>query len=289
MQHATRLRVGFRWLGQGSSLVLIAALLPACADPGPVVSPEQAHVLFLPGIGGSNLLVRRTATLINEQLPGYSAQTWDWTDIDRVTPLGDLMNEDLNRRRARRLADELLHWRQAHPRDRLYLAATSGGAGIILFACQQLPPDFRLERIIFISPALSRDVDLTPILRRSRLGLFNYYSHLDVAVLGVGTGIFGTTDRKHAPSAGLVGFDLPADPALAVKIEQLAWEPAFTRLGNIGGHSGAFASSFLEKHILPEFLPSGAAAGVPVSDASTAAGGSRGPTPAGDRHAAAAR
>jgi len=98
-----------RWIVYPPLLAAVLLLLPACADPGPVINREQAHVLFLPGIGGSNLLVRRTTTLINERLPGYSAQTWDWTDLDRVTPLGDLMNEELNRRRARyaRRADRL--------------------------------------------------------------------------------------------------------------------------------------------------------------------------------------
>jgi hypothetical protein len=233
----------------------VLLLLPACADPGPVVNREQSHVLFLPGIGGSNLLVGRTTTLINENLEGYSAQTWDWTDLDRVTPLGDLMNEDLNRRRARRLADELVQWRQEHPRDHLYLAATSGGAGIVLFACEELPPDFVIERVVFIAPALSADADLSPILRRSRRGLFNYYSHMDFAVLGVGTSIFGTTDRKHAPSAGLVGFVEPADPAYDGRIEQLAWEPDFVKLGNIGGHTGGFSTAFLKAYILPAFAP----------------------------------
>lgn len=237
----------------GIALLGLPLLLPACTPPGPVVNHRQSHVLCLPGIGGSNPVVRKLVGIINKDMEGYSAQTWDWTDIEKVTPLGDLVDEERNRMRAKVLADELVVWRQEHPDTNLYLSATSGGAGIVLFTCEALPEDFEISRVVFISAALSRDADLSPILRRSRGGIFNYYSRMDAAVLGLGTTIFGTTDRKHAASAGLVGFDPPRDPSNAGKLEQLAWRSEFVKVGNLGGHTGGFADEFLRTYVLPEF------------------------------------
>ncbi len=211
---------------------------------------ETGHVMILPGIGGSNRWIRSFQRIIHNESPGVSAEVWDWTDIEPTWQLGDLIDLDRNLRRADALADSLVEWQNEHPGKRLYVAATSGGAGILLFACRKLPADFRLERVVLISPALSPDADLTPILSRSRKRMFFYRSPIDVLILGAGTLVFGTTDRRHVASAGMVGFRRKSD-----RIEELVWQPKMIFQGNLGGHLGAFSPSFARKFLLPLFEP----------------------------------
>ena len=211
---------------------------------------RTGHVLILPGIGGSNPWIRNFQRIIHHESPGISAEVWDWTDIEPTWQLGDLMDLDRNLRRADALAASLVQRQRQHPGERLYVAATSGGAGILLFACRKLPTDFRLERVLLISPALSPNVDLSAILSRSRQRMFFYRSPMDVLILGAGTLVFGTTDRRHVPAAGMIGLRRHAD-----QIEELVWRPKMILLGNLGGHLGAFSGAFVRKFILPLFEP----------------------------------
>jgi len=224
-----------------------------CAAPKAIGPALAGHAIILPGIGGNNPAVARLAKMINNEVEDLSAEVWDWTRIEPTTILGDLVDAKRNRRRAKVLAGQLLAWRRNHPNARLYVTAHSGGAGIVLLACETLPADFKIERIVFLAAALSPQIDLSRAIQRSRRGVFNYYSSKDSWVLGLGTRLFGTTDRAHSKSAGLVGFDLPDDPRLAAKLEQLAWEPSMRKSGNRGGHMGAFAPLFIRTHLLPLF------------------------------------
>lgn len=229
-----------------------------CRAPSVTGRPDRGHLIVLPGIGGESPAIRRLATQTSDRVPGVSAEVWDWTRIEPIGFLGDLIDLERNQRRADVLAGQLMQWCRDHPTTRLFIAAHSGGCGIVLLTCERLPADFPLERVVFISAALSPEADLTPILRRSRRGLFNYYSANDKLVLGAGTALLGTTDRVRTESAGLTGFLPPADPDLLGKLQQMAWAPWMGRLGNHGGHHDAFAPAFIEQHLLPLFaLPDG--------------------------------
>ncbi len=230
--------------------------LVSCTPPGPVVNTQRKHVIVLPGIGGVNHVPMRMVNIINEEVEGVSAQAWDWTDIEPTMILGDLVLEERNRRRAAKFAESLVEWRSRHPEDQLFIVALSGGGGIVLFAFEQLPENFEVEEVLFISVALSPDVDLTPIMKRSKRGLFNYYSHNDIIILGAGTTLFGTTDRKHRASCGLTGLKVDENSEWADKIEQLRWEPSMRKQGNWGFHLDGFAKNFIRKYVVPRFVHS---------------------------------
>ena len=117
-----------------------------------------------------------------------------------------------------------------------------------MFAFEKLPADFLVERVVLISPALSPDADLTPILIRSRRSVFCYRSPMDFVILGAGTKVFGTTDRKNVAAAGMVGFASDTKG-----IEELVWRPEMILQGNLGGHLGAFSAGFIRKFLLPLF------------------------------------
>ena len=235
----------------GCLAVMPVLALSGCVGPKHIAPGLSGHVVILPGIGGKNPSVDRLARMIDIEVEGVSAEVWDWTRIEPIGALGDLVDIERNRGRAEVLADQLAAWRAIHPETKLYLIAHSGGAGVVLFACEALPVDFRIERIVFLSAALSPQVDLEPALRRSRRGIFNYYSPKDLWVLGLGTRLLGTTDRVRGRSAGLVGFDASDDPNLDAKLTQLEWTPSMRQLGNRGGHFGAFAPGFIRAYLLP--------------------------------------
>lgn len=241
--------------------VLCFAALPSCiVPPKPIESNRQRHVLILPGIGGSPIGLSDTQALrtqIEREMPGVSAQVWDWTAVESrisITKIDNLTDYARNRRRASILARDIECWTRRHPGSPLYLLAQSGGAGIALFACEELPPDVTLEGIIIVSGGVSTAYDLTQALAHTRLGVFNYYSPKDVHVLRDGTTRHGTMDRRYGPSAGYAGFDMN-DP----KLFQLPWDPSMRRFGNRGGHSSGLRPAFARRYILPLIRPDAAA------------------------------
>ena len=174
--------------------ILFTAALPSCiVPPKPIEGTRQRHVVILPGIGGSPVGIDATQALrsqIERGMPDVSAQVWDWTALEptiSITKIDNLTDYARNRRRASLLARDIENWTRRYPGSRLYLLALSGGAGIALFACEELPPDAMLEGIILVSGGVSPTYDLTHALAHTKLGIFNYYSHKDVYVLRDGT------------------------------------------------------------------------------------------------------
>jgi hypothetical protein len=233
-----------------------AAAGGCCGVAGPIVSTRPHHVLILPGIQGMAFDFAGLAGFerqIERENPLVSAQIWDWTRIEpqfgSVPRLKDLAR---NRRRAKVLAAEIATWRLRHRDAGLSIVGYSAGTGIALFACDELPPDAALDRIVLVSSGLSPSCDLDAALARATGGVFNYFSDQDTTVLRDFTTRHGTIDRVYGPSAGCVGFRCD-DP----RLRQLRWTPAMKRLGNPGGHTDGFAQGFAREYLLPLLDPDG--------------------------------
>lgn len=239
-----------KWL---IACLLCTMALPSCiVPPKPIESTRQRHALILPGIGGSPIGLSDTQALrtqIERELPDVSAQVWDWTALEpriSITKIDNLTDYARNRRRASLLARDIEDWKRQHPRTPLYLLAQSGGAGIALFACEELPPEVTLEGIILVSGGASITYDPTDALAHTRLGIFNYYSHKDGRVLRDLTTRHGTMDRIKGPAVGYAGFDFHHP-----KLFQLAWDPSMRSLGNRGGHSSGLRPVFVRRYFFP--------------------------------------
>jgi len=233
--------------------IFCTTALPSCIlPPKPIESTRQRHVLILPGILGSPVGIDATQALraqIEWEMPDVSAQVWDWTALEStigIIKLDNLTDYARNRRRASLLARDIETWTRQHPSSPLYLLAQSGGAGIALFACEELPPDVTLEGIILVSGGVSITYNPTHALDHTRLGIFNYYSHKDVRILRDLTIRHGTMDRVKGPAIGYAGFT--ADHP---KLYQLAWNPTMRRLGNWGGHATGLRRAFVRRYYLP--------------------------------------
>lgn len=157
---------------------------------------------------------------------------------------------------AERLVQRVKAHRQSHPTGRLVLIGFSAGTPVVLLAAEQLPPG-SVDRIILLGASVSTDYDLRTALRTSREGIDSFYSERD-HLLGVGTQIVGTSDRKHvrpARPAGLVGFSRgpasAAAPALYQRLWQYRWNEQYLTYDHHGGHFGWTRPAFMRAFVLP--------------------------------------
>lgn len=221
------------------------------------VGPLDEEVAFvLDGVGRfqfAPLLIRRA--LREEGVP-MGTVCYDWQFGLPGEIWTDLMWLRRNRVMGAKLARRLLAFRRVHPRTRIHMIAYSGGAGIGVFALETLGPRRHLiETLVLACPALSPGYNLGPALR----GVTKAYaliSHKDTGILGLGTRIFGTTDRQFSAAAGSTGFRMPCDCSAEDRraydrLREIHWTPDLKQLGHTGGHTGWAGVKLLRRHLMP--------------------------------------
>ncbi len=167
----------------------------------------------------------------------------------------DLMWHRRNRLVGAKLARKLLAFRRTHPHTTIHMLAFSGGAGVSLFACEILRGRPLIDTLVLACPAMSPEYNLAPALRAVKR-CYALVSRQDYYILGLGTRIFGTTDRRFTPAAGCIGFRRPADlppedVSLYARLREITWSPALKQLDHHGGHIGWVTLRFLSRHLLP--------------------------------------
>lgn len=237
------------------------ATRPADGLPPRAVDTSRAYLLHVPGIAGETQIDRAFVAGVRDGGFRGTAEIYDWTGDQ--AGLTALVNRQRNDAEAQKVADRIADLRRREPGGQIILSAHSGGSGIIAFALEKLPPAVRVDGVLMLSPALSPDYDLSAALAHVNGKLYCFSSTLDVFVLGFGTKMFGTIDRKKADSAGRVGFVRPpdaADPAQYDKLVHCPYDRAWVRFGNVGDHitvmSHAFAAHVLSPLVLSH-LPGG--------------------------------
>ena len=245
--------------------------------PAPPAADERSGlVLIADGVGGLDLC--GTGLVHAAALAGLRHEV-------RIVSWGhgfgrwhrDLTNVENHRARAAEIVSAVGSFRAAKPGAPVFLVGKSGGTGVAVRALEGLPED-SVEAAVLISSALSPTYDLSRALRAVRRDVTNFWSPLDVFVLGVGTRVFGTIDRQNAVSAGLVGFRQPdvldeSGRLQYSKLKQIRWSPAMASTGYWGGHVGPDNPAFLRKYVLPCFEVATQSEGAPGR-------GSRGPADA---------
>jgi pimeloyl-ACP methyl ester carboxylesterase len=192
--------------------------------------------------------------LNKDGLPG-SVQTVVWSH-GYLRILKDQLDYAYARAEGCRLAGTILSVQRCHPEAKIYVVGHSAGAVVALAAAEALPP-CTLEAMALLAPSVSTFYDVRQALPAIRRHLDVYYSAHDILYLGIGTGIFGTSEGLHAPASGRVGFQVlpagPADEAL-IKLRQHEWQRSDLPTGNCGGHYGAYQPGFVREHVLPLLL-----------------------------------
>lgn len=241
------------WLLSG---VVVRAVEPSLAIVPPRVG--RGLVFMVDGAGGFQASSRSVSqTIAEDQLP-LEVRCFQWTHgYCRV--VSDQMHAAHLQRAGHQLAQEILMSRHQAPDRPIFLMGHSAGCGVALIAAESLPPN-TLERIILLAPAVSAKHDLRSALRCACQGVDAFISSHDWACLGLGTLLFGTTDRYWmSGAAGKVGFKpiltCPEDAALYAKLRQYPWNPRLSCTGNDGGHYGSYQPAFLRAFVLPLLVP----------------------------------
>ena len=208
--------------------------------------------IHLPGIGGFRGIDRGMLRGLAEG--GYDAilKPFDWPGDD--AGLTALVATARHRAQSAALAQVIAARAAEHPEGRITVSAHSGGAGIVAWALEQLPPGVQIDTLVLIAPALSPTYDLSPALAHVRQTVYVFYSPFDVAVLGIGTKMLGTVDGQKVEAAGKVGFTSPPAPADAKQYEKLVQVPYrgdWIKLGNIGDHIGGLSRPFAKAILAP--------------------------------------
>ncbi|MCO6436013.1 MAG: hypothetical protein J5J06_02880 [Phycisphaerae bacterium] len=218
-------------------------------------SLEHGALFLLDGVGGLQLSVvlARAALAAETDAPGTIVFRWQTPVMGEM--LSDLMWLRRNKVQAAKLARRILAVRRAHPEAKIHVLAVSGGSGIAVFAMEALRGRAVVETLILACPALSPGYNLGPALQCVERA-YALVSHRDRLILGVGTSVFGTVDRKWCASAGRVGFELPiaassSDLANYGKFRELHWSEDLEAVGHHGSHAEWAGRRFLEAHLMP--------------------------------------
>lgn len=238
--------------GFWSLALLLLLAVPVYADtPDPTrVESKDAYLLHIPGIAGEAGIDHLLIGGLKDGGFQGKAEIYDWTGEEKG--LKALTNRKRADEEATKIADKVIAHRKAHPKGQIMLSGHSGGTGLIVFALEKLPKDVQVEGVLLLSPALSPDYDLSLALSRVTGRVYVFSSTLDYLVLGLGTKLFGTIDRKKGDSAGRVGFVRPkdaADPDQYDKLVSCPYDKAWMKYGNIGDHVSVMSRAF-SRHIL---------------------------------------
>ena len=223
--------------------------------PEVVGSVDREVMFILDGVGGfqfAPVLIRRA---LREQQSDVGTILYAWQYGLPGEIWTDLMWLRRNRVMGVQLARKLLALHRSKPHCRVHLVAFSGGAGIAVFALEALRGREIVETFVMLGPALSPEYNLGPALGAVRRA-YALISERDVGILGLGTQVFGTTDRRFTRAAGLTGFRLPAnlstqDAEAYRRLGEIRWTPVLKEDGHLGGHTGWASGRLLCRHLLP--------------------------------------
>lgn len=158
----------------------------------------------------------------------------------------NLMSPAHHERQSDKLARMIVMQRTAHPDGPIHLIAQSGGCWIVIRALEKLPADIRVQSAVLLCPSISPGCDTAAAASRCTHRMVSMGSPGDFFFLGIGTLLFGTSDRVHTPAAGFVGWH--HHPANFVEAR---WHPDFLRHGYVGNHVSTSQVCFVREVIAP--------------------------------------
>lgn len=157
-----------------------------------------------------------------------------------------IMGSRNTEKQARRLATFLERRKQVYPERPVYLVGYSAGGYVAVRALELLADDVCVDGVVIMAGALSPTRDLSIAAKHTNRPLTVCSSVLDWWIIGLGTWLFGTLDRKHTPSVGMVGVR-----SRTSGVSEIRWHPAMVRLGHWGGHFAASCSGFVRSCVAP--------------------------------------
>lgn len=165
-------------------------------------------------------------------------------------------NTSDDRQWARKIARQVQDYQHQYPGRPVYLLGQSAGCAIAIFTAEELAKAKAapVEGIIMLDASLSTDYDLTMAMGQSRKGIVNFYNLRDVAMLEVGTRVFGNVDGGHGDSAGRTGFADGKYPKL-YQVRVTREMVGGTARPHFADTSAAFASRYIAPWIMGQTWP----------------------------------
>ncbi|HUS92635.1 MAG TPA: hypothetical protein VM695_12335 [Phycisphaerae bacterium] len=245
-------------------IVAAVALLPALADflstlrrlalpadaGGP---PDRGVVVYVESIRwlGVRWGLRSVAAGLRRAGFGGEFRYWRWHATWRgwlVLPA--IVDAGLLEREARRLAAHLVRRHRAAPGAPIHLVGYSCGGYVALRALELLPAGVQVRSAALLAAAVDPARDLRPALARVSGTMVIASSVLDWLIVGAGTLVCGTADRRHTASLGMVGLRRRGRGGQQGVVE-LRWRPGLVRLGHFGGHFSASSAGFIRQCVAP--------------------------------------
>jgi pimeloyl-ACP methyl ester carboxylesterase len=238
-------------------LAALSAMAAGCADPAALrMNAPETHgkVYYLDGVGCYGF--GRDSVPAGLRMAGFRGDVEYWSWSATKTPL-DQFGGGLVRVQAGDLAKMIAMFRKAYPGRPVSVIGLSGGTGVAVYACEQLPDGIYVDEVVLIASSLSERYDLTKALRHIHGSITLFQTNGDIA-LGMAR-VVGTIDGAPlATSAGLVGFHPPdrlgpADRELyRTKVHNVPYSASFAGLGFTGSHTSAVGSpAFIRSKIGP--------------------------------------
>jgi pimeloyl-ACP methyl ester carboxylesterase len=243
-------------------LALSVALLAGCsttrptmryASPCPSCVGSNRIIFVADGAGNYDVTSGNVRQLVEEERLPWCVEKVEWSH-GKLRIYADQTDLANIRAAGHCLAERILAYHRTNPDSTVNLIAHSAGSGVVLAAADELPP-CSIDHLILLAPSVSTEYDLRPALRTARRGIDVFYSERDWLVLGLGTDIVGTADRRWAAAAGRVGFTPIAcnadDARLYQNLRQHKWDPSMRWTGNNGGHFEPHVPTFLRYYVFP--------------------------------------
>lgn len=171
---------------------------------------------------------------------------WPWhTWWQGTLVLPAILTRGLLEREARKLADFITDRRREYPHRPIYLMGYSCGAFVAVRALELLDEAVQVDAAAMLAGAFDPGRDLSPACARVSGAMVVTSSLADWLIIGLGTLVFGTADRKHSFSAGMVGLSRQDEAGIV----EIRWRPRMIRSGHSGSHFGASARGFIARHV----------------------------------------
>jgi len=208
---------------------------------------RRGLVVVLGGVEGPSLYARAMATGILKSGWRGAVVVYEWNaGPPIVRALKNLMNREHQERCAGELVRMIRGHRTRHGNTRVALLAQSGGCWIVVRALEHLGAAEAIDRAVLLAPAISPGHDPTRAAMGCREGMASVGGPGDLFFLGLGTSVFGTSDRHFGPSCGLTGWRT-SPPGF----DDVSWRPAWVRFAYVGNHVSTVSPIFIRRVIAP--------------------------------------
>jgi pimeloyl-ACP methyl ester carboxylesterase len=233
--------------------LFIKVLAPCSRLPKNIDTPKRRRrglAIVLGGIEGPSFY---NAQMVRGLIAGRyrgAVRRVDWNDgIPFIRSAINLMSRTHHERHARIVADMIAAHQAEHPCAPVSLIAQSGGCYIALRAAELLPESSRISTIVLHAASISPGYDVNDAAKRITHAIISVEAPGDLVLLGFGTLLFGTSDRRWCASAGLVSWRTKH-----TKLISMRWRPSWLRQFHFGNHTSSASKTLIRDFIAPMLL-----------------------------------